>query len=245
VPPASPGCNFINLHVRSIHPKERKVDLNEGGSVAIASGIDAENAASAQIREPTASTKVRLSRNTVISPAVRPIWRSLPPRAARTRSLQIFSASSGLCQIVYHTKPSAPAITLASGIAEIRSNVSFRVRVINPTHRAHSLSKGMVIGLAAHAPARVSLWTSMGPSSVSPRRSMATHRRILPSPIRRRRPLSPVGPPGCLCPPKVCINLSGGNRSVGIGQQSIPLRWTKKTTSMKSKPSRRKRDTRK
>jgi hypothetical protein len=41
------GCNFINLHVRSIHPKEGMADLNEGGSVDIASGIDAENAASA------------------------------------------------------------------------------------------------------------------------------------------------------------------------------------------------------
>jgi hypothetical protein len=43
------GCNFINHHVRSIHPKECRVDLNEGGSVSIASGIDAENAALAQI----------------------------------------------------------------------------------------------------------------------------------------------------------------------------------------------------
>jgi hypothetical protein len=51
------GCNFINLHVRSIQPKERRVDLNEGGSVAISSGIDDENAASAPIREPTASKR--------------------------------------------------------------------------------------------------------------------------------------------------------------------------------------------
>jgi hypothetical protein len=62
------GRNFINLHVRSIHPKKRRVDLNEGGSVAIASEIDAENAASAQIREPTASKKVLLSRKMVIPP---------------------------------------------------------------------------------------------------------------------------------------------------------------------------------
>jgi hypothetical protein len=31
----------------------------------------------------------------------------------------------------------------------------FRVRFINPMNRAHSLSKGMVIGIAAPAPARV------------------------------------------------------------------------------------------
>jgi hypothetical protein len=136
------GCNFINLHVRSIHPKERRVDLNEGGSVAITSGIDADNAASAQIREPTASTKVRLSRKTVI-----------PPQCEA--HVEVTFAASGLYQIFHHTKPSAPAITLASGIAEIRPNVPFRVRVINPTNRAHYLSKGMVIGIAAPAPARV------------------------------------------------------------------------------------------
>jgi hypothetical protein len=136
------GCNFINLHVRSIHPKERRVDLNEGGSVAITSGIDAENAASAKIREPAASTKVRLSRKTAISPRCE-------------AHVEVTSVASGLYQIFHHTKPSATAITLASGIAEIRPNVPFWVRVINPTNRAHSLSKGMVIGIAAAAPARV------------------------------------------------------------------------------------------
>jgi hypothetical protein len=33
--PCIPGCNFIDLHVRSIHPKERLVELREGGPVAI------------------------------------------------------------------------------------------------------------------------------------------------------------------------------------------------------------------
>jgi hypothetical protein len=114
------GCNFINLHVRSMHPKERWVDLNEGGSVAIALGIDAENAASAQIREPTASTKVRLSRKTVIP----------PPRCEA--HVEVTSAASDLYQIFHHTKPSAPSINLASGIAEIRPNVHFRFRGYQP-----------------------------------------------------------------------------------------------------------------
>jgi hypothetical protein len=105
-----------------MHPKERSVDLNEGDYVAISSGIDAENDASAQIREQNASTKVRLSRKTVI-----------PPRCEA--HVEVTSAASGLYQIFHHTKPSAPAITLASGITEIRSNVHFRVTAINPTHR--------------------------------------------------------------------------------------------------------------
>jgi hypothetical protein len=69
--------------------------------------------------------------------------------------VEVTSAVSGLYQIFHHTKPSAPATTLASVIAEIRPNVPFRVRVIKPTNRAHSVSKGMVIGIAAPAPARV------------------------------------------------------------------------------------------
>jgi hypothetical protein len=68
--------------------------------------------------------------------------------------VEVTTAASGLYQIFHHTKPSAPAISLASGIAEIWSNVPFRVRVINPTHRAHSLSNGTVIGVAAPAPSR-------------------------------------------------------------------------------------------
>jgi hypothetical protein len=76
-----------------------------------------------------------------------------PPRCEA--HVEVTSAASGLYQIFHHTKPSAPAITLASGNAEIRSNVPFRVRVINPTNRAHSLSKGMVFGMAAPAPARL------------------------------------------------------------------------------------------
>jgi hypothetical protein len=35
------GCNFINLHVRSIHPRERRIDLREEGSVAISTGAGA------------------------------------------------------------------------------------------------------------------------------------------------------------------------------------------------------------
>jgi hypothetical protein len=35
------GCGFINLHVKTIHPKERRVELTEGGSVAISNGLDA------------------------------------------------------------------------------------------------------------------------------------------------------------------------------------------------------------
>ena len=57
--------------------------------------------------------------------------------------------------VVHHSKPSAPTVTLARGIAEIRAQVPFRVRIINPTTRVQVLPKGMVIGLADPHPSRV------------------------------------------------------------------------------------------
>jgi hypothetical protein len=46
------GCGFINLHVKTIHPKERRVELIEGGSVAISNGLDACGAAAISERQP-------------------------------------------------------------------------------------------------------------------------------------------------------------------------------------------------
>jgi hypothetical protein len=86
--------------------------------------------------------KNRLSRRTVI-----------PARCEA--HVEVTSAANGLYQILHHIKTSAPAVSLASGIAEIRANVPFRVRVINPTRRAHKLSKGMVIVLVVPVPALV------------------------------------------------------------------------------------------
>jgi hypothetical protein len=60
------GCNFIDLHVQSIHPKEKIVDLREGRSVAITTDIRLRSAASTSVREPTLSRKVRLARLTAI-----------------------------------------------------------------------------------------------------------------------------------------------------------------------------------
>jgi hypothetical protein len=57
--------------------------------------------------------------------------------------------------VVHHSKPSGPPFTLAWGIAEIRAQVPFRVRVINPTDQVQILPKGMVIGLAEPHPSRV------------------------------------------------------------------------------------------
>lgn len=136
------GCNFIDLHVRSIHPKERRVELREGGPVAISTDTRLSGTASAVCREPTPSRKIRIARRTVI-----------PPRTEA--HIEVTSACHGLFLVVPHSKPSAPTVTLARGIAEIRAQVPFRVRIINPTTRVQVLPKGMVIGLADPHPSRV------------------------------------------------------------------------------------------
>jgi hypothetical protein len=94
-------CNFINLHVRSIHPEVRRVDLHEGGSVAISSGLCSGSADSAQILEHTPSMKARRSRRT-----------EMPARCEA--HVEVTSAANGLYQILHPTKPSAPAVSLAS-----------------------------------------------------------------------------------------------------------------------------------
>jgi hypothetical protein len=54
------GCKFIDLHVRSIHPKERRVDVRKGGLVAISTDTRFDVTESAVSREPTPSRKIRL-----------------------------------------------------------------------------------------------------------------------------------------------------------------------------------------
>jgi hypothetical protein len=62
------GCNFISLHFKAILPKEKKVDLHDGASVAIANESDSDS--KAPPREPAmlASTKVRAAQRVVIHP---------------------------------------------------------------------------------------------------------------------------------------------------------------------------------
>jgi hypothetical protein len=110
--------------------------------VAISTDTRFDGTASAVSREPTRSRKIRLARRNVILP--------------RTEShIEVTSACNGLQIVVHHSKPSGPPVTRAWGIAEIRAQFPFRVRVINPTDQVQILPKGMVIGLAEPHPSRV------------------------------------------------------------------------------------------
>jgi hypothetical protein len=157
--------------------------------------------------------------------------------------VEVTSAASGLYQKFFHTMPSAPAITLASGIAEIRPNVPFRVRVINPTNRAHSLSKGMVIGIAAPAPARVFSLDAHGAKFREPPQgySLSSESLDVTDPVRELSQSRRTS--GTLMPPK-------GSHDP-VGRETFCERWAAVATLemgqenlMKGKPSRRRKNTR-
>jgi hypothetical protein len=133
------GCTFINLHVKIIHPKERRVDLNEGGSIAITSCVSACQAL-ATTRELILSNKVRIAQRTVI-----------PARCEA--HVDVTTAVSGLCVLIHSSR--TQVVSLASGVADVRSNVPFRVRILNPSDRSITLPKGMVIGSASTRPQRI------------------------------------------------------------------------------------------
>jgi Retroviral aspartyl protease len=107
------GCNFINLHVKAILPKEKKVDLHDGASVAIAN--ESDSASKAPPREPAmlGSTKVRTAQRVVI-----------PPLCEAHVAVQ--TAASELCLIQNRIRAGpGQGLSLANGIADVRPQVPF------------------------------------------------------------------------------------------------------------------------
>jgi hypothetical protein len=148
------GCNFIYLHVKAILPKEKKVDLHDGASVAIDNESDSNS--NAPPREPAtlASTKVRAAQRVVI-----------PPRCEA--HVAVKTAAIELCLIQNRIR-SGPGqgLNLANGIAEVRPQVPFKVRVINTSHQERILPKGMVLGVAIPHPEQVVSLSSDGVEAV-------------------------------------------------------------------------------
>ena len=137
------GCNFINLHVKAILPKEKKVDLHDGASVAIANESDFSSKAPPREPATLASTKVRAAQRVII-----------PPRCEAHVSVQ--TAASELCLIQNRIRAGpGQGLSLANGIAEVRPQIPFKVRVINTSHQERILPKGMVLGVALPHPTQI------------------------------------------------------------------------------------------
>jgi transposase InsO family protein len=140
------GCNFINLHVKAILPKEQKVILQEGGTVAISPGIGKEECGMtefSEVKPPPPQSKLRLARKVL-----------LPPRCEA--HVMVESAGSGLCFLQSSAKTYATnGVSLANGVADIRPHVPLKVRVINTSDRQHTLQKGMILGWTLPHPTQI------------------------------------------------------------------------------------------
>jgi hypothetical protein len=140
------GCNFINLHVKAILPKDQKVILQEGGREAIAPGIGKEECGTTEFsdtRSTPPQSKLRLARKVM-----------LPPRCEV--HVMVESAGSGLCFLqnsseTYFTN----GVSLANGVADIRRHVPFKVRVINTFDRPHTFQTGMILGWTLPHPMQI------------------------------------------------------------------------------------------
>ena len=163
------GCHFINAHVKGILPRDRRVDLCEGGSISILGKYEGCPISPETITVGRVSNKVRVARLATI-----------PPRSEA--HIMVSCALAGLHLITSVDSRRLNPISLARGVAEIRPNVPFRVRVINPTARDVCLPRNMVVGHAEVPPERI--LTIDGPSLVGdspdpglPRTQMATPER--------------------------------------------------------------------
>jgi hypothetical protein len=149
------GFNLINLHVKAILPKEKKVDLHDGASVAIAK--ESDSASKTPPREPAtlASTKVRAAHRVVII-----------PRCEAHVSVQ--TAASELCLIQNRIRAGpGQGLSLANCIADVRPQVPFKVREINTSHQERIFPKGMVLGVALPHPEHVVSLASDGVEAVN------------------------------------------------------------------------------
>jgi Retroviral aspartyl protease len=136
------GCQFIDRHVKSIHPKEKRVLLNDGTPVAILR--DSTHPAMGEMdlergRNPTPSTNIRLARFAKI--------------AARSECLvEVQRDAPGLRFLQASLMNSSTGVYMTNGLAEILPNRIFRVRVVNASLTDRLLPKGMILGYAMPHP---------------------------------------------------------------------------------------------
>jgi hypothetical protein len=136
------GCQFIDRQVKSIHPKEKRVFLNDGTSVAIphaathpAMGeMDVERG-----RKPTPSTKIRIARS--------------PKIPARSESLvKVQCDAPGLRFLQASLLHSSTGVYMAIGLTQIIPNRIFEVRVVNALLTDRLLRKRMILGYSMPHP---------------------------------------------------------------------------------------------
>ena len=136
------GTTFIDKHVRSILPRERRVVLRHGPPITLLGtkpGPEADRRANKGIPMATVSNKVRVAKQVL-----------LPPMSQR--EVMVNTDARGLLFLQNHPKTVTKNLSLmANGIMECTGK-PFWVTISNFRDRTVRLSKGSVVGLALPAP---------------------------------------------------------------------------------------------
>jgi hypothetical protein len=115
------GCQFIDLHIKSILPKEKRVLLNDDMSVAILHASNPPAMGETEVerrRKSTSSTKIRIAR-----------FAKIPTRSESLVEVQC--DAPGLRFLQRSLRNSSTEVYMANGLAEILPNRIFQVTVVN------------------------------------------------------------------------------------------------------------------
>jgi hypothetical protein len=141
------GCQFIDLHVTEILPKEEMIRLTDGTIVHIEQDSgDAPPSTSVEAPKNVGpSTKVRVAR-----------WVTLPPRLECHVWVQCAAPSVRFLQAIL--REVSFVVCIANGVEDVVPNQPFRIRMINTSLRECKLPKGTIVGHAlAHPKGIVSM----------------------------------------------------------------------------------------
>jgi transposase InsO family protein len=179
------GCQFIDRHVTSILPGEKKVILSDGSVVYILHDSELPQPSSCRPPPPPAkpSTRVRVAK-----------WVTIPPRAESLVWVQC--AAPGLRFLQAQLRKRSNGVYMANGVADILPQQPFPIRVVNTSPRERKLPKGMVLGDALPHPqgivALVENWDTPSTSDMSA--------DVAPNGKEERHKKNPSGDPHILTP---------------------------------------------
>jgi Retroviral aspartyl protease len=139
------GCLFINWHVQTILPKEKKFLLSDDSVVSIfqdSKELKQSGRKSSRKKATLPSTKVRVAK-----------LKTLP---TRTECLvQVQCEVPGFRYLQALLRESSMGVYMANGVAEILHKQPFTVRVINTSTKERTLPKGMILGHALPHPQKI------------------------------------------------------------------------------------------
>jgi hypothetical protein len=149
------GCQFIELHVKNILARKKRVTPMDDSVVSILE--DSEDLPEIRKEEPKAPpvTKIRVAKFT-----------SVPARTESTVWVQC--AAPGLRFLQAVQRGNTLGTYIANGVAEILPMQPFAVRVVNLSDRERKIPKGMILGHALPHPLGIFAVTELEKSPLLP-----------------------------------------------------------------------------